>query len=78
MWYSIDGRVTPAAKVQALSPTGGNEGSWTGYVAVLPNTVKDVSLWATAEDLGGHESDRSEVTTITVDRRTTKRPMPPK
>jgi hypothetical protein len=76
MLYSIDGRVTEAAKVSALSPTGGGNGSWIGYVAVQDNTAKDVLIWATATNLAGLTSDSSVVVTIHVDR-THAIPMPP-
>lgn len=77
VWYSIDGAQTEAAKVTAMSLTGGNDTSWTGGVAVLEGTIKDVLIWATATNKEGKVSDRSAVLTINVDRKT-KTPQAPK
>jgi len=77
VWYSIDGRETEAARVTASSPKGGQDNSWTGFVAVQPNTVKDVLMWGTCSNNSNHTpSDKSTILTIHVDR-TNVVPMPP-
>lgn len=82
VFYTVAGRTTEAAKLGAISPTGGEEGSWRGYIGVLPGAKETIEIWTTSSDKNGNESDKSQIFSFVVDNtgdpiKVTAPPMPP-
>lgn len=79
-WFSIDGVETKPFTIEATQPEGGGNIDTYFPVPVNIGDKKDVSFWATAINVRGQESDKSEVIVKTIDRTAInpeKAPSPP-